>query len=195
MGYLWFRWNTCEIHGLMVIALKSNLRGGEFKTGRGKVKLGGVLDIYGACFASLPVSILFICLFLFSFPSFFIHSLFQSVFLFSFHSLSFISFQSVFLSFFSLSSDVFGINSETFRKPLDFTPGRVGPTNAWRVGSWLHRHGHSNHSHRPVARGAKIPYYRPKHYTAPQRHQVVMRLRIQRTTWRWRVQSCRLLSR
>ena len=106
----------------MVTALNSNLRGGEFKTGRGKVKLDGVLDMV-LVLPPFPSLYFFLLLFLFSFPSLFIHSLFQSVFLFSFLSFtlchSFL-FQPVFLSFFSLSSDVFGINSETFRKPLDF---------------------------------------------------------------------------
>ena len=105
----------------MVIGLKSNLRGGEFKTGRGKVKLGGVFDM-------VLVLLLFPSLSIYFFVSFFLsisfHSFSFSVrlsfFLSFFHSLSFFFFQPVFLSFFSLSSDVFGINSEPFRKPLDF---------------------------------------------------------------------------
>ena len=74
------RWNTCEIHGLMVIALKSNLRGGEFKTGRGKVKLGGVLDMVLVLPLFPSLYYLFVCFFfpfhLFSFILFFSPSFF-----------------------------------------------------------------------------------------------------------------------
>ena len=114
----------------MVIALKSNLRGGEFKTGRGKVKLGGVLDMVLVLPLFPSLYYLFVCFFfpfhlfsliLFFSPSFFFPFTLCHSFLFS---LCFFPFSHY------ISSDVFGINSETFRKPLDFTPGRVGPTNA-----------------------------------------------------------------